>query len=141
MKEITTTTAVCANCGSSFSHPFLGDFSYGECIFCSIDGQSFAIADAFSSFAQRVAALHKRLECKPTTFWPSLASLADPIAGQLLTISVRCPHCCSKNLASWGGKVTGHTPVPDASYTIASALSDAALGERVMAISGQTFTA
>jgi DNA-directed RNA polymerase subunit RPC12/RpoP len=145
MSEIPTFAALCADCGKSFGHPLLSDFSYGECIFYTLDGRHCVHANVFvgdsGAFAQRVSALHKRCNCKPGTFWPVLASLADPVAGQAFTSSIRCPHCGSKNLASWGGNKTGSTPVPAASFTSALALSDQEIIERVMAISGATVQA
>lgn len=122
MKEIATFAAECANCGKHFSHPLLGDFSYGEAILCTADGKHFATVSAFEPFAQRVAPL-----VNSGTIWPVLASLADPIAGQPLKSSVRCPQCGSGKLKSWGSNKTGSTQVPAASFAVASALNDSEL--------------
>lgn len=36
-----------------------GDLSYGEKLFCTLDGSSYAYASAFTAFGQRVSALKK----------------------------------------------------------------------------------
>lgn len=128
MKEIATFAAECANCGQHFSHPYLGELSYGEAILCTADGKHFAMVSAFEPFAQRVAPL-----VKTGTIWSVLASLADPIAGQPLKSSVQCPHCGSGKLKSWGGNKTGSTQVSPASFTVASALHGSELVRRVEA--------
>ena len=131
MSEIPTFAALCADCRESFGHPLLSDFSYGENIFYTVDGKHCASTDAFGPFAQRVHALFKSNNCKSGTFWEVLASLADPIAGQPLTPSIRCPHCGSTNLASWGGGKVGSVQVPTASFALASELSDDEIIERI----------
>ena len=145
MSDVPTFAALCADCGKPFAHPELSDFSYGECIFYTLDGKHYARANVFvgdaGAFAQRVSTLHKRCKCEPGTFWPVLASLADPVAGKAFTSSIRCPHCGSKNLASWGGKKVGSASVAAASFRSSMALSDQEIIERAVAISHATVLA
>jgi Zn finger protein HypA/HybF involved in hydrogenase expression len=129
MREISLLEAKCASCGQLFSHPSLGDFSYGEVVLCTVDGKHFATAEAFGEFAQRVSALVK--SSSSASFWPVLASLADPISGQSLTHVVHCPHCGSKNLEYWDGRRTGSVAVPAATFAVTSLLSPESLAKRI----------
>ena len=131
MKEITTVAAKCANCEQSFSHPSFGDFSYGEDVLSTVDGKHFATVNAFDEFPQRVAALAGQ-----SPIWPVLASLADPIAAQRLTASIRCPHCGSAHLEYWGGHKTGVAVVPAATFVSAATLSKDALVASIAAVTG-----
>jgi len=129
MKKISTFAAKCADCGQSFSHPSLGDFSYGEVILTTADGKQFATANAFDEFPQRVATL-----AGTDPFWPVLASLADPIAGQGLKHSIHCPHCGSDRLKYWDGNKTGTMSVPAATFIAAASLSDESLTAHIAAV-------
>ena len=125
MREISLLEAKCASCGRIFSHPSLGDFSYREVVLCTVDGKHYATADAFGDFAKRVKAL---VNSSPVgSFWPVLASLADPLASQALTHSIHCPHCTSNSLEYWGGQKTGTASIPAATFVAASDLSPESL--------------
>jgi hypothetical protein len=132
MKEISLAEAKCASCRQVFSHPTLGDFSYGEAVLCSLDGKNYAFVNALADFPQRVSSLIK--SDKELTFWPTLASLAEPIRGQSLTASIRCSHCGSDKLEYWGGQVTGTASIPEASFTTASELSTNSLAKQIGAV-------
>jgi len=41
-KEISLFSAGCAECGTQFEVPCLGDMSYGEYLFCSENGKTYA---------------------------------------------------------------------------------------------------
>lgn len=125
MREIALLEAKCADCGNTFSHPSLGDFTYGEVVLCTADGKNYAIADGFSDFAQRLKSV--ATSRSSGDFWPLIASFADSIAGQRLTTSIHCPQCTSNSLEYWGGKRTGTTTVPAATFSSASQLSLEAL--------------
>ena len=132
MAEISALEAKCATCGHHFSHPSLGDFAYGAAVLSTIDGTHFATADAFSSFAQRVAALGGK-----ANLWPVLAELADPVGGRGFTSSIVCPHCRSPALEYWGGNKTGTIDVPEASFSAAARLNDEMLAARIAALQGR----
>jgi hypothetical protein len=129
MREITLLDAKCASCGQQFSHPSLGDFAYGEVVFCTSDGRHYAAADAFGEFAQRLKGLI--VPNSSISFWSILASLADPISGQNLAHSIICPNCKSDRLEYWGGQKTGAADVPAATFVTASALSSESLAKIV----------
>jgi hypothetical protein len=129
MREITTAAAKCANCCQSFSHPSLGDYSYGQAVLSTTDGKHFATVDAFAEFPQRAAALAGQGD-----IWPVLASLADPIAGQSLSASIHCAHCGSSRLEFWGGNKSGTVHVPAATFSAASSLSKDLLTARIAAM-------
>lgn len=114
MKTLPTFEATCARCGATFSHPSLGDFSYGEALLCSANGKSYATVDGSTALARQVGAAST--PSKPGELWRTLAALADKIDGQPMTASIRCPHCASETLASWGGRTTGTRDVPEASF-------------------------
>jgi hypothetical protein len=127
MKEIALLEAKCADCGLIFSHPSLGDFSYGEAVLCTADGQNYATVDGFCDFAQRLKSV--AVSGPPGGFWSLIASFADPIAGQSLTASTHCPKCASRSLEYWGGQRTGTASVPPATFASASLLSLEALAK------------
>lgn len=114
MKTLPTLEATCRPCGGTFNHPSLGDFPYGEAVLCSVDGKSYATADAFCAAARHVRSTLATDDGR--AFWTALATLADPIDGQALTATIRCPHCGSDDLASWGGRMTGTREVPEARF-------------------------
>ena len=125
MKSLTTFEATCRPCGRHFSHPSLGDFAYGETVLCSTSGKHCATVNAFTAVAQRVESTlapsgHGEL-------WKALAALADQIDGEALTASIRCPHCGSDDLVSWGGPSTGTRDVPEAGFEACALMSDADL--------------
>ncbi len=114
MKTLPTFEAHCRACGRAFSHPGFGDFAYGHSVLCSTSGRHHATVDATSVAARQVA-----LTLDPSdkrTLWQALAEAADPIDGESLTASIHCPHCASSDLSSWGGRVTGHRDVPEATF-------------------------
>ena len=129
MREIPLLEAKCASCGQLFSHPSLGDFSYGEVVLCTTDGHHYATADAFGEFARRLTKLID--PSSSTTFWSILASLADPISGQILVHSIHCPSCKSSKLEYWDGHKTGVIDVPAATFAVASVLSSESLTQIV----------
>lgn len=114
MKTLPTLEAKCRRCGGTFSHPSLGDFSYGEALLCSESGRYYVTLDGFSAVAQRVRATLTSPE--PGELWKALAALADPVEGEALSATIRCPTCSSDDLASWGGRVTGTREVAEASF-------------------------
>jgi hypothetical protein len=114
MKTLPTFEAQCRHCSRTFSHPSLGDFSYGQAVLCSANGRSYATVDGSTALARHVASTltstgHGEL-------WKALAELADQIDGEALTASIRCPHCSSDELVSWGGRRTGTRDVPEAGF-------------------------
>jgi len=129
MRQVSVLEAKCASCGCLFSHPSLGDFAYGEALLCTADGKHYATVDISSDFVQRLNHLVK--QSGASQLWPALASLADPVAGQSLTQSIRCPHCASDSLEYWGGQMTGTAMVPEATFLSASALSPSQLAKRI----------
>lgn len=129
MRKVLLLEAKCASCGHVFGRPTLSDFDYGEAVLCTTDGKHYATANAFSDLAERVSTLVKLGESIP--FWPTLASLADSISGQTLTTSRLCPQCNSDNLEYWGGKDMGVVTLPQATFTVASALSSDMLARRI----------
>ncbi|MCC6271775.1 MAG: hypothetical protein IT190_10895 [Microbacteriaceae bacterium] len=133
MRAIATFEAKCGDCGHCFPHPSLGDLSYGEKLFCTLDGSSYAYASAFTAFGQRVSALKKPEAAGE--YWAILASLADPISGRPLSHRIHCPQCSSGNLASWDGRKLGVVQVPDATFVSATNLSSEELSRRVTAAS------
>ncbi len=133
MTEISAFDAKCASCGRQFSHPSVGDFSYGVAVLCTVDGSHFATVDGFGEFAQRVEALGVG-----HSLWAALAALADPVAGKRFTHSLRCPHCTSPHLEYWEGSKTGIMDVPEASFLGSSALSDEQIVARIVASQGRT---
>jgi hypothetical protein len=129
MREIPLLEAKCASCGRLFSHPSLGDFSYGEAVLCSVDGKHHATIDAFGDFAQRVKALLN--SSVAGSLWPLLASLADPVAGQPWAHTIHCPHCTSNSLEYWSGQKIGISSVPAATFIASSSLSPESLARVV----------
>jgi len=114
MRTLPTLEATCGRCASTFSHPSLGDFAYGEFVLCSADGRSYAVVDGTTPLARRVGAT--LTGAGNGALWTALAEVADPIEGQALTASIRCPACSSADLESWGGRVTGTREVPAATF-------------------------
>jgi hypothetical protein len=132
VREIATVEAKCGKCCQLFSHPSLGDFSYGQAVLFTTDGKHFATVDAFAEFPQRIAAL-----ARPDDVWPVLASLADPIAGQYFSASIHCPHCATSCLEYWGGNKSGALLVPAATFVAASSLGDDLLAARISSMKNQ----
>ena len=127
MTNILLLEAKCARCHRTFGYPTLSDFAYGEMVLCTLDGKHQALVNAFGEFAQQVSAL---LESGNNgQFWEVLASLADPLAGQSLTPTKRCPHCGSSDLQSWGGSEVGIANIPSASFESVSSLATASLAQ------------
>ena len=129
MRQVSVLEAKCASCGCLFGHPSLGDLAYGEAVLCTADGKHYATVDAWSGFSQGV--MHLVKQSGASLLWPVLASLADPIAGQPLTYSIRCPDCASDSLQYWGGQKAGTAQVPEATFISASTLSPIHLAERI----------
>jgi hypothetical protein len=125
MKTLPTFEATCRLCGRTFSHPSAGDFSYGEAVLCNANGSAYATVDGSSALAQHVrSALGPS---GPGALWKALAEIADKIDGEALTASIRCPHCASDDLLSWGGRMTGTREVPEASFEDYARMSAARL--------------
>ncbi len=122
LKTLPTFEAVCRLCGRTFSHPSLGDFAYGEAVLCSASGKHYATVDAFTAVAQRVGST--LASSGHGALWEALAALADRIDGEALTASIRCPHCSSDDLVSWGGPRTGTRDVPEAGFEACALMSD-----------------
>jgi len=128
-REISTFQAKCHQCSASFSHPSLGDFSYGENLFFTGDGKHSVYANAFDEFPKKVRQLLGDED--PSQFWNVLASLADPISEQPLIQKLVCPHCGSTSLESWNGNRVGSLSVPPASFQGSSQLNDNDLSRRI----------
>ncbi len=129
-KEITTFEAECAACGEVFDHPLLGDMAYGEFVFCSTDGLSYAYCSAFKTSARLIGVLLP-VDQSPEILQAALAALADPMFGHQLTNQIICPKCHSSSLKSWGGRETGSMWVKPVSYSRLLELDRTGLRERV----------
>jgi hypothetical protein len=129
MVSIAECEAECGQCGCRFQHPWLGDFSYGEAVFATADGSSFAIASAQSPFARRVAALVSTHQAR--RFWEVLAGLADPLEGQALLCGLVCPWCFSREIARWGTPSGNFVSVREATFESAEQLESPLLARRV----------
>ena len=105
-KEIGTIEAKCDDCGNTFDHPDLGDFVYGEFIFCSENGKVHAFCGAFEATAKLIQVLLPE-DCGAEMFQAELANLADPILDHKLTTRIHCPNCFSINIESWPDVNTG----------------------------------
>jgi hypothetical protein len=111
-----------------FDHPSLGDFAYGQTVFCSADGKHQVWINAFSDFPQRVSALLGARE--PEKFWHVLASLAD---GEKWTAKIICPHCLSDRLDYHDGQKQGVISLAEATFTQAANVDDSLLLNRINA--------
>ncbi|WP_348945345.1 hypothetical protein ABHF33_01710 [Chitinibacter sp. FCG-7] len=120
-KEISTYLAKCGNCKQIFAHPSLGDFAYGEIIFCSIDGQQYTHASAFSEFAQKISRL---MPDNSSDFWDVIASLVDSIEDRKYSPHIHCLFCSSDNIEFWEGERIGVMNVSEASFLAAAALPE-----------------
>lgn len=122
--------AQCADCGTTFSCPQMGDFGYGTFLFHGERGTVHAAFEALGSpvwsylgsmldavtdariATARVAKLHA-----------ACAHFADPVAGQHLRSGIVCPHCHSTRMAWWGGNKTGSAEVTGVTFSRFLALS------------------
>jgi hypothetical protein len=120
--------ASCADCGSSFAKPELGDFTYGQFLFTgergtvqayleAIGHPVWAILEAAAPTVNDDAELGRFVQAASAFF-------ADPIDGQRLRNHHVCPNCLSQNLASWGGRKLGEADVAVVSFSRFAALSE-----------------
>jgi len=142
-QDIANAQAKCSNCGQIFAPPDLGDFSYGESLFSTVDGKHFAWVSAFSDFPQRVKSCFDKspIPREAGAFWKVLAALADSVEGQSLSTGLHCGHCGSGNLAFWGGDRVGFASVPEVCFLDASVLDDRALSDKVIGLLSEMRTA
>jgi hypothetical protein len=66
------------------------------------------------------------------SFWDALALLADPGRNGRWVTGIRCPHCRSARIASWGEARCGETDVPDAAFNEVASLLDDGIFERLV---------
>jgi hypothetical protein len=87
----------CHHCHNDIEYPLLGDFSYGEVIFQTIDAQHFALAVLIDNktFAFIRDSL-KTLKDKKADPQHILARVADPLSGFEFTNHILCPICRHK---------------------------------------------
>jgi hypothetical protein len=119
--EAATFEAQCAACSHIFEHPNFGDFgSYGRLLFCTEDGKRYVYFDGFSAVAEQ---LNKKTGSSLSDI--EYARLADPVDGKNLTAGIRCPMCCSRELAYCEGKKIGSVRLRSATYLAFLLLQDA----------------
>ena len=97
IREVYFFKNTCYRCFNDFVYPSLGDFSYGELIFQTSDGQNFVIATlinnkSFDIIRDTLKDIDNK-KCDPQNV---LAKLADPINGQEFTNETLCPICGHK---------------------------------------------
>ena len=131
-KQISCFIAKCGNCKKPFERPSLGSYSYGECLFNTIDGKYYVLASAFDSFPEKVKKLIPGN--RSGMFWPVLAHLADPIQQLNLTSKIVCPHCNSTNIEVIEGERTGESVVNEVSFLNSTKLSSQELSNLVFTI-------
>jgi hypothetical protein len=121
--QIAVSNAKCASCGSEFSSPDLGDFSYGQFLFSGEKGNVFAyfpaidhpvwefVKSAFPSGSDDTTrkALGARIQA-------ACAHIADPVNGQQLVHQHVCPVCQSSKWEWWGGERVGWIEVANVTY-------------------------
>lgn len=131
-KSLATFEAKCSSCGSSFEHPSLGEFAYGEAVLTSCDGKHHAWVSAFEGLPNKVGSLIDNAGVKrPGILWGVLASLADPIDGKTLSPKLSCPHCAATDLVFWSGTRIASKAIPEVSFSAIAGLDEAALSARV----------
>ena len=84
----------CYRCFRTIEYPLLGDFSYGEHIYQTIDGQDFFIATLLDN--EVVEQMKEVLKGKEYKYGDILTQLADKPNGIPLTSKPRCPKCRRK---------------------------------------------
>jgi hypothetical protein len=137
--NVATFAACCADCGGTFSHPDLGDFSYGVFVFTGEQGSVFAIFDAighpvFGVVERVLAEAQAGGEHGGSPSIPEIcANLADPVASQRLRCHHICPLCQSASWKWWGGDRTGAIDIADASYAEFQLLSEQEKRQRILA--------
>jgi len=124
-KNIPAFEAKCAQCASQFDHPGIGDFTYGENIFYTIDGRQKVWVSALSTFPQRVISMLDPSRSKK--LWDILASLADPVDGQKLVARIVCPYCASDHMDYWSGNQIGVASLQEAMFLNSGELDELAL--------------
>jgi hypothetical protein len=120
--------ATCADCGSAFAKPELGDLAYGQFLFTGESGTVYAYFDSighpvWDRLKAAAPALNDEAEQGPL-IQAACAYFADPIHEQRLHNDHVCPQCHSRNLASWDGRRLGEADVAVVSFSRFSSWSE-----------------
>lgn len=119
--HVQTYKAKCASCKSEFSHPSLGDFSYGSFLFTGVRGTAFGIMRALDHVVWKLVepTLPPEIgsEARGELIQATCAALADPIDDQPLVNHHVCPICHSSHWDWWEGEKAGIVEVPDVAFT------------------------
>jgi hypothetical protein len=112
--------ASCAECGSHFAKPELGDFAYGQLLLTGERGTVYAYFEAighpvWDRLGVAAPTVHGEA-VHGSLIRAACAYFADPVGGQRLHSHHVCPKCLSQNLASWGGRKLGEADVAVASF-------------------------
>ena len=111
----------CQSCFNDIEFPLLGDFSYGETIFQTTDGQDFYIAilidNASLDFVSTILKTDSELKQRKIDPQRILAILADKVDGKEFTIHYPiCPICKHEIKHYSDDSKTGEKELPFASW-------------------------
>ena len=109
----------CETCGATHAKPDLGDFAYGQFIFTSETGETYAYVEAPSviwSILESALPPSKNPRQSADLLLRACAHFADSMNGQRLVNHFVCPKCRSSKAEYWGGEKRGEADVPLATF-------------------------